>query len=308
MATRHRPVLLGEVLDLLDPREGSRIVDLTLGGGGYSAALLERGASIIALDRDPEAIERCKRRLAVHGERFQPHQRDFGSFARLLDESGWSSVDGICMDLGLSSDQLDDATRGFGFRHDGPLDLRFDGASGEPASALLSRLDADDLQRLLSEFGEVRHARGIARRLSERASATAELSTADVREVVVSVLPKRVRPEPELARVFQALRIAVNGELEQLEHALADVPNQLRAGGRFVCVSYHSLEDRRVKSFLRRESGRIQRGNRHAPQWAEAPQARMRELTRRPLRPTPEEIAANPRARSARLRAGERLS
>lgn len=283
------------------------MVDLTLGGGGYSAALLERGATVIALDRDPEAIERCKRLLVAHGARFQAHQREFGAFARLLDESGWTSVDGICMDLGLSSDQLDDPARGFGFRHDGPLDLRFDRSEGLPASALLRELDLEELQRLLSEYGEVRHARGIAKRLSERARRGEELSTADVRELVTELLPKRVKPEPELARVFQALRIAVNRELEQLERALEELPNRLNAGGRFVCVSYHSLEDRRVKAFLRRESGRVSRGSRHAPAAPEGAKPRMLELTRRPIRPSEEEVAVNPRARSARLRAGERL-
>ncbi len=163
MATKHRPVLVTEVVDYLAVRPGGIYVDLTLGGGGYSAALLENGARVIALDRDPEAIARSSRRLASFGNRFSACQRDFGSFRSLLDELGISTVNGICMDLGLSSDQLDDPRRGFAFRFDGPLDLRFDPAANEPASALLARLSQDEIVTLLSDFGEVRRAGRIAR-------------------------------------------------------------------------------------------------------------------------------------------------
>ncbi|HEX9640453.1 MAG TPA: 16S rRNA (cytosine(1402)-N(4))-methyltransferase RsmH [Candidatus Krumholzibacteria bacterium] len=309
MATRHEPVLLEEVLGQLRPEAGRSYLDLTLGGGGYSAALLEGGARVVALDRDPGAVAAAQSRLRSHGERFSAYQHDFGSFGQLLDDAGLKAVDGICMDLGLSSDQLDDPGRGFGFRHDGPLDLRFDRANGRPASALLKDASPGAIQDLLSRFGEVRRAGRIARMLAARAAELAELQTQDVREIVGQCVPKGAKPEPELARVFQALRIAVNDELAQLESALAAIPDRLNPGGRAAIVSYHSLEDRRVKDFFRQEAGMSGGGTRHLPPATSVrAAARLRILTRRPIRPTQAEIDRNPRARSARLRVAERLS
>jgi 16S rRNA (cytosine1402-N4)-methyltransferase len=309
VATRHEPVLLEEVLGQLRPEAGRSYLDLTLGGGGYAAALLEGGGRVVALDRDPGAVAAAQSRLRSHGERFTAYQCDFGSFGQLLDEVGLKAVDGICMDLGISSDQLDDPGRGFGFRHDGPLDLRFDRAQGRPASALLKDASADSIQGLLSRFGEVRRAGRIARMLAERAAERGELRTQDVREIVGQCVPGGARPEPELARVFQALRIAVNDELTQLESALAQIPGRLNPGGRVAIVSYHSLEDRRVKDSFRREAGLTGGGSRHLPPAVSVSQApRLGILTRRPIRPTQSEIDRNPRARSARLRVAERLS
>ena len=304
MATRHEPVLLEEVLGQLQPGAGRSYLDLTLGGGGYSAALLEGGASVVALDRDPGAVALAQSRLRSHGERFSAYQRDFGSFGQLLDETGLKAVDGICMDLGLSSDQLDDPGRGFGFRHDGPLDLRFDREVGRSASALLKDASADVIQELLSGFGEVRRAGRIARMIAERAAEVGELQTQDVREIVAQSVPKGARPEPELARVFQALRIAVNQELEALSEVLAKLPGLLRPQGVFVVISYHSLEDRVVKRFIDRERRDClcppeilvcQCGHR----------AILKSLTRKAVKATPEEEKRNIRARSARLRAAE---
>ena len=309
MATRHEPVLLEEVLGHLQPVSGGSYLDLTLGGGGYSAALLDGGANVIAIDRDPDAVTVARSRFASHGDRFTAHQRDFGSFGRLLDELGLKTVDGICMDLGLSSDQLDDPRRGFGFRHDGPLDLRFDRDQGTSAAAMLARMDESSVQKLLSRFGEVRRAGRIARRIVERAKQTTSLQTQDLREIVESCVPRGVRPEPELARVFQALRIAVNDELGQLEEALSQIPSRLTLGGRAVIVSYHSLEDRRVKQFFRGQSGQDGGGSRHLPAAASTSEpATLRIITRRPIRPGEDEIGCNPRARSARLRAAERIA
>jgi 16S rRNA (cytosine1402-N4)-methyltransferase len=305
MDTLHRPVMLEEVLGLIVPRPDRVILDLTLGGGGYTAAFLERGARVHGLDRDPQAVQRCTARLARFAGRFDAHHGDFATFGDLLDDLGTTRVDAICMDLGLSSDQLDDPARGFAFRLDGPLDLRFDPRSGVPAWQRLEAVDEATLADWLRQWGEVRRPRRLARLLCGHARAGRLRTTLAARDVIQSTLPAGVRPEPELARVFQALRIAVNDEMHQLESALAQVPARLREGGRFVAVSYHSLEDRRVKSMLRRESGHGE-GSRHVPAGSPTP-VRMRVLTRRPLRPSAPEVQANPRARSARLRAGERL-
>ena len=305
MSSRHVPVLLDEVLHWLNPATGSVLVDLTLGGGGYSLALLERGARVIAIDRDPSAVAQAQERLASHGAAFTAHQAAFATFGEVLDELGIEKVDGICMDLGLSSDQLDDPTRGFGFRHEGMLDLRFDPRRGESAAQLLQRLNVDELQTLLEHYGEVRRARGIAHALKSLGS---QIDVGTVREAVRSRLPKSERPEPELARVFQALRIAVNDELSQLDVALSAIPERLNPGGRFVAVSYHSLEDRRIKQMLRRESGQEQERGRHVPVATSAALARMRVLTRRAVVASAQETARNPRARSAKLRVGERLA
>jgi 16S rRNA (cytosine1402-N4)-methyltransferase len=303
MSTLHQPVLLDEVLGSLDPRPGREILDLTLGGGSYAAACLERGARVIGLDRDPLAVARCQQRLASFGERFTAMVRGFAEFGEALDELDTPTVHGICMDLGLSSDQLDDPTRGFGFRFDGDLDLRFDPRSGEPAWRQLEEADVRTIERWLREWGEVRRPRRLARRLHELAHAGRLRTTGQLRAAVESTLPRGVRPEPELARVFQALRIEINDEMTQLDAALDQVADRLAVGGRFVAVSYHSLEDRRVKRLLRRESG-ADRGSRHLPA-TERP-VRLKNLTPRAVRPSAAEIHTNPRARSARLRAGER--
>ena len=304
MSSRHVPVLLDEVLRWLRPAAGSVLVDLTLGGAGYSSALLERGARVIAFDRDPRAIAGARQRLASHGAAFTARQAPFADFAQVLDELRIEKVDGICMDLGLSSDQLDDSERGFGFRHEGELDLRFDPGHGESAQQLLRRIDVVALQSLLEKFGEVHRARSIARALKQLSG---NIDVGSVREAVRAQLPGSERPEPELARVFQALRIAVNDELGQLDAALEAIPDRLNAGGRFVAVSYHSLEDRRVKQMLRRESGMDRPRGRHIPQLETETPPRMRLLTRRAIAASEAELSRNPRARSAKLRAGERL-
>jgi 16S rRNA (cytosine1402-N4)-methyltransferase len=260
---------------------------------------------VIGLDRDKQAIAGAARLLASHGDRFTARQSPFSLFGGVLDELGLESVDGICMDLGLSSDQLDDPGRGFAFRLDGPLDLRFDTTQGQPAAERIALATEAELLSWLSKLGEVRRARRIARVLHARAEAGELKTTGEVREAVVSVHPKSERVEPELARVFQALRILVNDELGQLDKALSQLPDRLNSGGRFVAVSYHSLEDRRVKRMLQLES-RGASGSRHLPA-AQPFEPRMRTLTRKPVLPSDQEIASNPRSRSAKLRAGERL-
>jgi 16S rRNA (cytosine1402-N4)-methyltransferase len=296
--------MLEETLRFLDPGPGKRIADLTLGGGGHSVALLQAGAEVIGFDHDAAALARAERRLSPHLANFVGIHREFGALGEVLDELGFGQVDGVLMDLGLSSDQLDDPTRGFAFRFDGPLDLRFDPSRGLTAAELLAREDAGTIERWLREYGELRSARGIAREISARARAAA-ITTTDLREIVAGRLPGHVKPEPELARLFQALRIAVNDELGQLETVLDCLPARLKPRGVFVAISYHSLEDRRVKRMLRRSSGRIDRGSRHLPA-PDLDPATFDDLTPKVLRPTLEEVGRNPRARSARLRAGRR--
>lgn len=304
-ASRHVPVMLEEVLHFLAPGPGRTVCDLTLGGGGHTRAFLEAGARVLALDFDPGPVERAREELAEHGDRFAATHAGLGDFATALDRWGVDQVDGIFMDLGLSSDQLDDPSRGFAFRLDGPLDLRFDPRHGEPASALLRHCREDELVRWLGEYGEIRRPRRLARRMLEAARRGELETTAQLRELVRSQLPGHMKPEPELARVFQALRLATSGELGELDRALADVPARLAPGGRFVALSYHSLEDRRVKHMLRDESS-TGGGSRHLPDPTPR-EPRMRVLTPKVLRPGQEETTRNPRARSARLRAGERL-
>lgn len=297
--------MLAEVLRYLEPAPGQVIADLTLGGAGHTRAMLEAGATVIGFDRDPQAIERAQELLSPHAERFVPVHRDFGSLPEALDELGIARVDGALMDLGLSSDQLDDPVRGFAFRFDGPLDLRFDPTRGEPAWARIEAADVPTLTQWLSRLGEVRIARRLAVAMVERARQQELRSTAALRELVTQHVSRRERPEGELARVFQALRVLVNDELAQLERVLDCLPERMNPGGRLVAISYHSLEDRRVKTMLHRTSGRTGGGDRHRPALP-TDEPTFRELTRRVVKPTEEEIERNPRARSARLRAGVR--
>jgi len=305
MNTHHQPVMLTEVLEYLLPTPGKVVVDMTLGGGGYSAACLEAGARVIGLDLDLEAIAGASERLSSHGDRFIVRHAAFSNFGAVLDELGISHADGICMDLGLSSDQLEDAGRGFSHQAAGPFDLRFDSSRGVSAAQRLRHASLSQIQTWLSEYGEVRVAGRVARALHDLAKEGDSLSADSVRNRILSVLPRGAKQEAELARIFQAFRILVNDEMGELEAALQEVPARLRSGGRFVAVSYHSLEDRRVKAMMRRESRGAQ-GSRHLPPVHERAR-RLRVLTPRPVRPSSEEIRRNPRARSARLRAAEGL-
>jgi 16S rRNA (cytosine1402-N4)-methyltransferase len=304
--TRHIPVLLAECLQYLEPRPGKVFADLTLGGGGHSEALLQAGATVLGFDRDPEALARTSTRLLPHEDRFTPVHRGFGDLADVLGEMGRTTLDGVLMDLGLSSDQLDTARRGFAHRLDGPLDLRFDPTAGVSAAAWVADAAPEEIEVCLREYGEIRRPGRLARRMHEAARRGELTRTAELRELVVAQTPA-ARREAELARVFQALRIQVNEELDELERVLSVLPQVLAPGGRFVCISYHSLEDRRVKRALRDGSDRRPRGSRHLPEIA-TPDVYYRLLTPKVVRPQAAEIAANPRARSARLRAAERVA
>ena len=310
----HVPVLADEVMAMLAPAAGSRQVDATLGGGGHAERILEAtdpDGRLLGLDADEAAIARVRARLAPRfGGRVRLRRANFRELATVAPEEGFDAVDGCLFDLGLSSFQLADAGRGFGIRTGGPLDMRFDPSRGVPASELLATLDQDELTALFRRYGEEPFAGRIARGIVEsRRSApirTAEELATLVARVAPGRAPGRRRVHPA-TRVFQALRIAVNEELDALQAGLAAAVDLLRPGGRLVVLSYHSLEDRIVKRFLQAE----RRGCTCPP---EVPvcvcgrEPRLRLLAPKGLVPSPAEIVANPRARSARLRAAERMA
>jgi 16S rRNA (cytosine1402-N4)-methyltransferase len=313
MKDGHLPVLVEEVVTMLAPAPGSLQIDATIGGGGHTERILEAtdpDGRLLGLDADGAAIARVGRLLDRFGDRLVLRQANFRELGTVAPAAGFGAVDGLLFDLGLSSFQLADAERGFGFRTGGPLDMRFDTSRGIPAAELLATLDAAELTALFRRYGEEPQAPRIARAIVEaRRSAplaTAEELAALVERIAPRTPPGRRRIHPA-TRVFQALRIAVNEELEALEAGLAAAVDLLRPGGRLVVLSYHSLEDRIVKRFFQAE----RRGCVCPP---EVPicvcgrNPRLRLVTKPSLTPGPEEVAANPRARSARLRAVERLA
>ena len=314
MKEGHLPVLAEEVLAMLAPRSGSLQIDATLGGGGHTERILEAAnpdGRLLGLDADPAAIARVERRLRpVFGDRLVLRQANFRELAEVAPAAGFGAVDGTLFDLGLSSFQLADTERGFGFRAGGPLDMRFDTSRGVPAAELLATLDAAELTALFRRYGEEPKAGRIARAIVD-ARREAPIETAEelaaLVERIVPPNPRQPRRTHPATRVFQALRIAVNEELEALETGLAAAVDLLRPGGRLVVLSYHSLEDRIVKRFLAAE----RRGCVCPPELPVCVcgrNPRLRLLTRKSITPTPEEVAANPRSRSARLRAAERLA
>jgi 16S rRNA (cytosine1402-N4)-methyltransferase len=318
MKEGHLPVLAEEVLAMLAPRSGSLQIDATLGGGGHTERILEAAkpdGRLLGLDADPAAIHRVDRRLrAQFGDRLVLRQANFRELASVAPEAGFDAVDGCLFDLGLSSFQLADTERGFGFRAGGPLDMRFDTSRGVPAAELLATLDAAELTALFRRYGEEPRASRIARAIVEvrrEAPITTAEELAALVERVAPPNPRHVarsgRPTHPATRVFQALRIAVNEELEALQAGLAAAVDLLRPGGRLVVLSYHSLEDRIVKRFFAAE----RRGCVCPPELPVCVcgrNPRLRLLTRKSVTPTPEEVATNPRSRSARLRAAERLA
>lgn len=310
----HLPVLANEVIEMLAPAPGSLQIDATLGGGGHTERILEAAnpnGRLLGLDADPAAIARVETRLRPRfGDRLVLRQANFRELSSVAPAAGFGSVDGCLFDLGLSSFQLADRERGFGFRAGGPLDMRFDPGRGMPASELLSTLDVAELTALFRRYGEEPKAPRIARAIVE-ARRVAPITTAEelaaLVERVLPPNPRQPRRTHPATRVFQALRIAVNEELDALEAGLHAALDLLRPGGRLVVLSYHSLEDRIVKRFIQSE----RRGCVCPP---EVPvcvcgrNPRLRLITRPSLTPTAAEISANPRARSARLRAADRLA
>ena len=287
----HETVLKAEVVSALAPRDGV-YVDVTLGGGGHTEAILEAhpDARVIGLDRDVNALEAARLRLERFGARITLVRTSFGRVAEALADLGIQSVDGLCADLGVSSPQLDEAGRGMSFRREGPIDMRMDQSSGETALDLIARLSDEDLADVLFKYGEERRSRRIARSVKRALADNQLVTTLDLRRAIVrAVGPVRVGGVDPATRTFQALRIAVNRELEELEELLASLPDVLAPGGVAAIISFHSLEDRLVKrAFSDRDM------------WTA--------LSKKPVVAAEEESATNPRARSAKLRAASRAT
>jgi 16S rRNA (cytosine1402-N4)-methyltransferase len=304
----HVPVMLAEVLEVLAPRAGAVYVDATFGGGGYTRALLEAAACrVLAVDRDLQACERARSLVARFGDRLRVLHGRFGDMDGLAGSAGVASVDGVAFDLGVSSQQLDDPERGFSFRADGPLDMRMDPGVGPTAAEVVNRLPERDLAALIAAYGEERAARRIAAAIVRARREAPIEGTRRLREVIHGVLAPQPAAIDPATRTFQALRIHVNDELGELDRGLEAAERLLAPGGRLVVVAFHSLEDRRAKSFLRQRCGLAPLPSRHRPEGAAAaPAPSFRLLTRRALKPSAAELAVNVRARSARLRAAER--
>ncbi|HKS29059.1 MAG TPA: 16S rRNA (cytosine(1402)-N(4))-methyltransferase RsmH [Pyrinomonadaceae bacterium] len=308
----HRPVLLSETIGLLEPMEGGLFVDGTLGLGGHSEAILMASpdARVLGIDRDREALRWATERLARFGSRFRAVHANFRELARVLEAEGVERVRGVLVDLGVSSLQFDSEARGFSFRHDAPLDMRMNAeGDDETAAELLERLAEEEIARIIYEYGEERHSRRIARWIVERRERGEPIrTTKELADLVARAVKtgKKDKIHPA-TRTFQALRIAVNGELEGLEEFIETAVDLLEEGGRFCAISFHSLEDRIVKRTLKRLSGYCE-CERRAPVCTCGARRAVEILTRRPVTPSEREVEENPRARSAKLRACRRLA
>ena len=303
----HISVLAQEALALLAIRSAGTYVDGTVGGGGHAARLLAQLGSdgrLLGFDEDPQAVAACQARLGAD-PRVRLAQGNFAELPALLDAAGVDAVDGVLLDVGVSSLQLDAPERGFSFQMEGPLDMRKDPARPHSAADLVNTASETDLARWFRDLGDERYARRIARTIVRRRAQDTFTTTTDLAACVASAVPGRWRIHPA-TRVFQALRIVVNDELDTLQAGLQGAHDRLAPEGRLVVIAFHSGEDRIVKRFLRDKAGRCSCPP-DLPVCVCGAQATMRVLTRRPVRPGADEIADNPRARSARLRAGERL-
>ncbi|HXT98706.1 MAG TPA: 16S rRNA (cytosine(1402)-N(4))-methyltransferase RsmH [Polyangia bacterium] len=295
----HLPVMLEEVLTWLAPRPAGVYCDGTVGLGGHAAGVLERSAPdgrVIGIDRDPEALDAARVRLMPFGDRVTLVHARFSEAREVLDRLGLVAVDGFLVDLGVSSPQLDRPERGFSFRNDGPLDMRMDPSAGETAADLLRRVDEVELAQIIRDYGEERHAARVARAIVEARRAGDLDTTGKLAALVARAIPRHEYGKNPATRTFQALRIAVNQELEELERLLSVAADCLRPGGRLCVIAFHSLEDRIVKRRLRALAGRDGSGP-----------AVLRILTKHVVPPSGAERARNPRARSAHLRAAERI-
>jgi 16S rRNA (cytosine1402-N4)-methyltransferase len=304
----HVPVLLNEVVEALRPTGGERYLDGTFGAGGYTRALLDKAdCQVIALDRDPDAIAAGQALAERHPSRLLLIEGRFGDMAELLEAEGVREVDGVTLDLGVSSMQFDRPERGFSFRASGPLDMRME-KRGASAADLVNQADEAELADIFWRYGEERRSRRVARAIVEQRKQKPIETTGELAEIVRRAVGPSAKDESDPAtRVFQALRIAVNDELGELQRGLAAAEQVLAPGGRLAVVSFHSLEDRAVKEFVRARSGRTPAPSRHAPPRRAPQAATLRDLTRRPVVPSDAEVAANPRARSARLRVAEKI-
>jgi 16S rRNA (cytosine1402-N4)-methyltransferase len=304
-AAPHIPVLRDAVVASLMPKSGGHYVDGTFGAGGYSEALLGAAdCKVWGIDRDPDALAFGAALTARFPGRLTMIEGNFGDMDRLLGDRGVQTVDGVALDLGVSSMQLDRAERGFSFRADGPLDMRMS-HSGESAADLVNRLDEADLANLIYDLGEERLSRRIAAAIVRARPIT---RTAELAQVIRRVMPPKGDGIDPATRTFQALRIAVNDELGELTRGLSAAEHLLAPGGRLAVVTFHSLEDRPVKTFFQRRAGKTPGGSRHLPTSAPSRAPSFRLLSNKPLVADKEEIRINPRSRSAKLRAAERMA
>jgi 16S rRNA (cytosine1402-N4)-methyltransferase len=304
----HVPVLLDAVVDALAPRDDAVYVDGTFGGGSYSEALLAAArCRVFGIDRDPDAIETGRDLAERHAGRLRLLEGRFGDMERLLAPVNAEPIAGIALDLGVSSTQLDTPERGFSFRFDGALDMRMGGA-GQNAADLVETLSETELAELIRTFGEERFSRRVARAIASARQRHRIGRTIELAEIVRAAIPKSEPGQDPATRTFQALRIAVNDELGELDRGLAAAERLLAPGGRLAVVSFHSLEDRRVKDFMRRRSGLAPGVSRHQPDRVARLAPSFKLLSRRAIRPDAAEVAHNPRARAARLRAAERTA
>src|SRR6266852_4986232 len=305
-APRHIPVLGRQAIEMLSPREGGIYLDATFGAGGYSRPILEvAGTRVIGVDRDRTAIMGGFDLVDRSGGRLTLVEDRFSNLAEICAGQGISSVDGVVMDIGVSSMQLDEADRGFSFRLGGPLDMRM-GHDGPTAADVVAKASEADLANIIYIFGEERHSRGVARAIVAARKQAPIATTRALAEIVSRVVRSKPGEIHPATRTFQALRIFVNEELDELHLALSAAEHVLKPGGRLAVVSFHSLEDRIVKNFLV-ERARAGGGSRHLPEVAQAAPS-FQILTKRPVTPDESEISANPRARSAKLRAAERTA
>jgi 16S rRNA (cytosine1402-N4)-methyltransferase len=294
--------MINEVLESLQPQDDAVYIDATFGRGGYSSAILNNAScTLLAIDRDPDAIAAGQELVAMMGGRFILKEGPFSALARLAQAAGFTKVDGIVFDLGLSSPQLDEAERGFSFRHDGPLDMRME-KSGSGAAEFINAAEEQEIANILWEYGEERASRRIARAIVKARAESPITRTKELARLVHTVMP---HPKPgqidPATRTFQAIRIHVNGELDEIKSALMAAEQLLKPEGRLIMVSFHSLEDRIIKTFMMKRSGHAPRPSRHQPDIkTEAPSFSL--PTRKPVLPTKEETQTNPRARSAKLR------
>jgi 16S rRNA (cytosine1402-N4)-methyltransferase len=310
-AAVHVSVMGAETVDALNIQAGGRYVDGTFGAGGHTATMLDRAdCRVFAIDRDPAAIARGETLKERHGDQLTLIEGRFGEMDELVRANGGDHVDGVALDLGVSSPQIDEAERGFSFRFDGPLDMRM-GRDGPSAADVVNSMAEGPLADIIYAYGEERLSRRVAKAIVLARTDGAILTTSRLAEIVRRVVPTAKRGEgiDPATRTFQALRIHVNDELGELGRGLESAERLLAPGGRLAVISFHSLEDRRVKAFLRARQGREAGGSRHAP----PPSTPRREpsfavVSKKPIRPTDTEIAANPRSRSARLRVAERTA
>jgi 16S rRNA (cytosine1402-N4)-methyltransferase len=308
VAPGHVPVLLKEAMEALDPREGGVYVDGTFGAGGYTRSLLDHGARVIALDRDPSAIRIGEELKAASGGRLELVEARFGELDEVVKRLGEDAMDGIVLDIGVSSMQLDEAARGFSLRFDAPLDMRM-GSSGRSAADILRDEDEATIADILFHYGEERASRRIARAIVADRETKPYTSTLELAEMIARVAPaRRGELTHPATRAFQALRIAVNDELSELAHGLSAAERLLTPGGRLVVVTFHSLEDRVVKQFFASRSGRGRAASRRLPGEPVEAEPTFEVPRGQPIEASEAEISANPRSRSAKLRFGVRTS